>query len=692
MRFHFESESKLVRQLPSVEKLPEEFWGSNITNLNMVVGNNGAGKTSLMQFIIGMMTDVAYNTRTESLGRGILIFLDKEELLLYDFVCGVETLVRCETSKLHWKHIRNFELKERFSKFKVMFLTNALTYADYQRGLKHHSGGKNDFLYDCSVGNLITADIKQDQNIKARGQQVSDDLQAYFYYEKYKQVKFVYDRNQYAILEKMRKMGYPVPTPERLYINLLLENRVHGHAEIESEIKFANMIREFNLFKIEYEDICKKSIEWTNNKETPNNHIFPYQLLSYLLCTGCIYCAIDSAMHYLNAENAGRFKTIMLNDVEFLRNKNKRTLNYFEIIECIWTSYTKSIGDSSRDVRMIVNNYIEFIRTADNVENVAKYFRIETPRDEIMYPDIAGYRISVSTKESSWFIEFMQKYRYICMPNYFLIFDWGLSSGENNLISLFSSFYYIFDYDFASGNYGEPYFENKRGQNMPKERCDSLLILIDEADLSYHLEWQKQFISILTMFLQLEYSNECCSNIQIILTTHSPLMLSDIPEQNVIYLRYDTSTRRVHVDVGHKIGTFGQNVHILMRDSFFLESGTMGKFADNKICQMIKRLADLKHEIDCIEKLEDQNNKSEALKSLEIEKQKQLDDDATLAKLIAEPIISRKLLENIHDLTQKLRPRVRTRLEQELELELEHYSKDDLLNLKELIGRHLNEL
>lgn len=52
VRRHFDSETYSITVSDTQFRLPEGFWGENINNLSAIVGNNGAGKTSLMQDII----------------------------------------------------------------------------------------------------------------------------------------------------------------------------------------------------------------------------------------------------------------------------------------------------------------------------------------------------------------------------------------------------------------------------------------------------------------------------------------------------------------------------------------------------------------------------------------------------------------------------------------------------------------
>ena len=77
-----------------------------------------------------------------------------------------------------------------------------------------------------------------------------------------------------------------------------------------------------------------------------------------------------------------------------------------------------------------------------------------------------------------------------------------------------------------------------------------------------------------------------------ILTTHSPLLLGDIPRENIHFL-----CRKENADLGQvqtESETFGQNIHTILKDSFFLDHGSVGQFAANKIDELAKRLEALR--------------------------------------------------------------------------------------------------
>lgn len=164
-------------------------------------------------------------------------------------------------------------------------------------------------------------------------------------------------------------------------------------------------------------------------------------------------------------------------------------------------------------------------------------------------------------------------------------FGWRqLSSGEKAFLNLFARFLYI-----------KSWIEQRtKDISMPWSYPEELIILLDEGEMGFHLQWQKEYVFNLYMFLPiiLQFTSEGIGikpKLHLILATHSPISLSDIPNYNVAYLKRDLTgdgSRIFTADTNLK-KTFGANIHSLMIDSFFLQNGLMGRFAKNKIKQMI---------------------------------------------------------------------------------------------------------
>lgn len=115
----------------------------------------------------------------------------------------------------------------------------------------------------------------------------------------------------------------------------------------------------------------------------------------------------------------------------------------------------------------------------------------------------------------------------------------------------------------------------------------TIIILLDEPDLQLHPEWQQKFISLLLNLLYVYFPKV---KFQIILTTHSPILLSDISSKNVIFINKNPDgTSKVCSELNIK-ETFAANIHTLYNNSFFLDGIPIGEFAKHKIEEIYDRI------------------------------------------------------------------------------------------------------
>jgi energy-coupling factor transporter ATP-binding protein EcfA2 len=156
----------------------------------------------------------------------------------------------------------------------------------------------------------------------------------------------------------------------------------------------------------------------------------------------------------------------------------------------------------------------------------------------------------------------------------------GLSSGEKQRIYNSSSWmYHLINL-----------LSVKEDKEKKYNRYDSINIVFDEIELYYHPEMQRTFIKdFLESLNRLPLRPETAINC--IFITHSPFILSDIPNENILFLHKDGE---VDTNAGiHK--TFGANIHELLQNNFFLERGTMGAYAQNLITDLIAYLKESKN-------------------------------------------------------------------------------------------------
>lgn len=155
-----------------------------------------------------------------------------------------------------------------------------------------------------------------------------------------------------------------------------------------------------------------------------------------------------------------------------------------------------------------------------------------------------------------------------------LEFKWkGLSSGELALLNLLG-----------------------RLNSVENQLENNVIVLIDEVDLGMHPEWQRKWIKYVLPIIgdMLKKENR---SVHVILTTHSPIILSDILTKDVIYLSNNTSKNKLKL-VKKDFKTFGQNIYMLFKNSFFLE-GAKGGFSYDVIKDILTILGESNEVIVC---------------------------------------------------------------------------------------------
>lgn len=185
-----------------------------------------------------------------------------------------------------------------------------------------------------------------------------------------------------------------------------------------------------------------------------------------------------------------------------------------------------------------------------------------------------------------------------------------LSSGEyQSLINISNIIYHIRNLASKTGTVNESLVYK------------NILVILDEIELYYHPEFQRNFVFKLINYIQrLPIDFDQIDNISFLITTHSPFILSDIPSRYVLLL--DEGEERLGKN---NLNSFAANIHDLLKDEFFMEGGSIGEFAKKFV----------NHVIDELEGGKDEDKSNDVLKSNLKEK----------IDIIGEPLIRNSLLE-----------------------------------------------
>ena len=173
-------------------------------------------------------------------------------------------------------------------------------------------------------------------------------------------------------------------------------------------------------------------------------------------------------------------------------------------------------------------------------------------------------------------------------------FYYNMSTGETNILKVMSYVKWL-------------------QMNSSQGTCQ---LVVDELESGMHLEWSRSLINFLVNYIN-EINKVGGMNFQLIFTTHSPYMLSDIKPGNVIMIEKNQETGYSEGKVLQN--TFAKNIQEIMKEN--LIDNIYGDFALAKINSMIERL-----------------NREDELEGTEEELLKEI-------HLISEPILRNKLLE-----------------------------------------------
>ncbi|EJS68643.1 AAA family ATPase [Bacillus cereus] len=226
------------------------------------------------------------------------------------------------------------------------------------------------------------------------------------------------------------------------------------------------------------------------------------------------------------------------------------------------------------------------------------------------------YKFSFDIKEESEndFEEFLELYENACINNDFIDFSWrNLSSGERALLNIYARFY----------------FASKRWE-LTENIDNDLMILIDEGEVYLHPHWQGKLLNILIEYFPIVFRNSHEGrqrNIQLILTSNSPFVVSDLPSTNIIFLKKEMEKSVVIDSLEEYHQTFAANIHSLLAHSFFMEDGVTGAFAKRKINEIVHLL--IKEDSDTIFR-----NEKKIVRTI---------------NLIGEPVIRNKLSQMLTD-------------------------------------------
>lgn len=129
-------------------------------------------------------------------------------------------------------------------------------------------------------------------------------------------------------------------------------------------------------------------------------------------------------------------------------------------------------------------------------------------------------------------------------------------------------------------------------KSVPEETRVSyknICMVLDEIEICFHPEYQRTFVC---KFVDLMKRTRLTENfgINVLVATHSPFVLSDMPQRNIMYLKKGHQMTGDELEADDVNNPFCANINDILHQSFFLEKGFTGEFARNKVLSLASYL------------------------------------------------------------------------------------------------------
>jgi hypothetical protein len=546
-------------------------FNGGIVNVTGIIGENGVGKTNFLSFLIDLFTDrlplgvrfiIAFK---DEINKSIKIFhtLENFKLTAEGFITDI-TIEQPVEQTVHFTVFNYMKEPSTFvDNFGLIFYSPVFDLRNYPSNI---SNEYREYI-DVSTNALIENDVIRS------GDTYPDEVRE-IELHKTSNIRRQFDMVINSGLANMDGINRPNEVSiqfHRYYFdpnagqrNMTFENEeIFKHLDklVKEEWQIVNSKLSSIDRKLDWEEKNKPSYsEYSKNPEYRKALAdklkveFSYSLIhNYFL---------NLSEHY--NENIG----IKLEDIKG-NSLFERALFFFENQKWIGRKPSKIV-----EAGLLYSSILNLIDAVDFEKN-----RIEDNAHSFV-TDITGGVVAISNYEN---------YITSIPSNHkknFISTSWrNISSGENALMDLYSRLF------FAKNNKLKEQIKKRSEYNqLHKQEVKPLTfiyLLIDEGEAGFHPQWQSQYLFNLTNFVRylfVEYK------VQIILTSHSPFIVSDLPKENLIFLEKENSYCKV-VSFNEE-QTFGANIHSLLSNQFFMQDGVIGKFAKTKLQEELKPLLD----------------------------------------------------------------------------------------------------
>lgn len=596
-----------------IENFPNDFWEKNISAVTLLIGENGAGKTTLMRLLIKWLCQLSVGHIPQEKG-ALVISVDVEgsnggyksgdKLIAFDKgdfwkikINNGEEIVR----------IGNIdEIKKLLSDIRLAYYTDTMTDLELGDILTKEELA---FLQDDSLLTRLSNSIKSSYTVDS----IKDCI---------KREEFVRQMKLLLYSQKERDDNMP-KLPD------CLQKFPIRHMKLT--VKEAGSEKGFEGIPDGNSSLVGEAIDlWDKVFDSDINHNLSgiARALLWGLFSGTIISMLQWERTLPKLENSIVAEKVRASLRAYIRTGNSKWdtvykhffTNLFNDCEKVFNS-TRSCGDGvfraawSQQVEGRINSFLDVLKNIEKSKFLKKWMLSENTQNMWEFK-LEYFNEKDKDGRSIWLRDWVRLWEHYLTVAHLMPgcrFDWKYaSSGGKNKSNLYINLFNI------ANQYSD-------------DDINQLWVLLDEPDNTFHPDWERRIIKNL-----LEICSIFNKNFQLLISTHSPIMLSDVPKPAAILLKTVEASKNadkteIKQQIYPKSSPFGQQIYTLFNDDFFMKDGIVGKFADMKIGEVYKELYEIEKSFSERENIQEE----EALKEFECDKKKY----ECIINLIEEPLL-----------------------------------------------------
>lgn len=512
--YYFDPEKAELTISAPEKKLPKDFWGAGIWSLTGIVGNNGAGKTTVNRFLLNAVVE---GLATKDLN-GIVVYENNKTFQVYynnsksDKTITVRVAAdvpyEVTTIKQKFSHLPSIETFFYQGHFSAEFSSSDLCSTEYAG------------LYNATEGHLIRKDFEKFANTTDLylASPISTYLVSHISQKHQRICRLLINEDLRSKITQFHFPRYIMFSPNR------------GG---QDHLKFHTLVPK------ETKEALHGMLE-----PLPHQGVFPTkeEFIGMFVYFNLLNAIADNVLPVGGSEILKQWRDTV--------DHNREVMPQFQ--QLIITQQDKTIKQSLQTI----HDVLCFIFNLTHYDEYGGFY-IDAFSEKDKVNAILESKILDTFYLTSRFFDMHYSHNYFESYN-------QLSSGEEVNLNLYALLYDAIELHPLKFNGKSP-----------------RLILLDEAEIGFHPEWQRTFINILLDILH-SFKVKAGQDYQVVITTHSPILLSDIPSCCCNFLErvndIATINQRAHIEE-----TFASNVFETYRNSFFLKNGMIGKFAETRL-------------------------------------------------------------------------------------------------------------